>query len=219
MSALGGGAILVTLVFGASLFVVSGTRARQEARFRETGPTLNGFAFFPYAVFVEPKAEQDPGDDVALRLEDDLPLIEWLRANVEGSPVIAEAVGPLYRWTGRISQYTGLPAVIGWDWHQVQQRMDYAGLVQQRRTETELFYTTGSTQLAVDYLRKYNVRYVVVGGEERVHGTPEGLAKFGQMTALTEVFRSGEDRIYAVDQSQLVASYQRSGAPGDPAAP
>lgn len=219
MSALGGGAILVALVFGASLFLVPGTRARQEARFRETGPTLNGFAFFPYAVFVEPKAEQDPGDDVALRLEDDLPLIEWLRANVDGSPVIAEAVGPLYRWTGRISQYTGLPAVIGWDWHQIQQRMDYAGLVQQRRTETELFYTTGSTQLAVDYLRKYNVRYVVVGGEERVHGTPEGLAKFGQMPALTEVFRSGEDRIYAVDQSQLVASYQRSGAPGDPAAP
>jgi YYY domain-containing protein len=219
VSALGGGAIVVALVLGASLFLVPGTRARQEARFKETGPTLDGFAFFPHANFVEPKMEEDPGDDVALRLEDDLPLIEWLRANVEGSPVIAEAVGPLYRWTGRISQYTGLPAVIGWDWHQIQQRTDYAGLVQERRTETELFYTTGSTQVAVDYLRKYNVRYVVAGGEERVHGTPEGLAKFERMPELTEVFRSGDDRIYAVDQSKLVASYQRSGVPGSLPAP
>ncbi|MBW7935520.1 MAG: hypothetical protein H3C62_18320, partial [Gemmatimonadaceae bacterium] len=88
VSALGGGAIVVALVLGASLFLVPGTRARQEARFKETGPTLDGFAFFPHAVFVEPKMEEDPSDDVALRLEDDLPLIEWLRANVEGSPVI-----------------------------------------------------------------------------------------------------------------------------------
>ncbi len=219
VSTLGGGAILVVLLFGASLFLVSGTRARQEARFRETGPTLDGFAFLPYGVFVEPKSEQDPSDDVALRLEDDLPLIEWLRENVEGSPVIAEAVGPLYRWTGRISEYTGLPAVIGWDWHQIQQRTDYAGLVQRRRSETEVFYTTGSAQLAVDYLRKYNVRYVVVGGEERVHGTPEGLAKFEQMPELTEVFRSGEDRIYAVDQSKLVASYEHPGPSAGPSAP
>jgi uncharacterized membrane protein len=82
-----------------------------------------------------------------------------------------------------------------------------------------MFYTSSSTQLAVDYLRKYNVRYVVVGGEERVHGTPEGLAKFGQMPALTEVFRSGDDRIYAVDQAQLAASYQSTGGVGLPTAP
>ncbi len=133
--------------------------------------------------------------------------------------VIVEAVGPLYRWTGRISEYTGLPAVIGWDWHQIQQRTDYAGLVQRRRSETELFYTSASTQLAVDYLRKYDVRYVVVGGEERVHGTPGGLAKFAQMPELAEVFRNGDDRIYAVDQSQLVASYQSASGAGLPAAP
>jgi uncharacterized membrane protein len=219
VSAASGTLVLVALVFGASLFLISGTRARQHARFEQTGPTLDGFAFLPNAVFVEPRSEQDPSDDVALRLEDDRPLIDWLRENVEGSPVIAEAVGPLYRWTGRISQYTGLPAVIGWDWHQIQQRTDYAGLVQRRRSETELFYTSPSTQLAVDYLRKYDVRYVVVGGEERVHGTPEGLAKFEQMPALREVFRNGEDRIYAVAQSQLVASYQGAGGTGLPTPP
>ena len=109
--------------------------------------------------------------------------------------------------------------MIGWDWHQIQQRTDYGELVQRRRSETEAFYVSSSTQLAVDYLRKYNVRYVIVGGEERVHGSEAGLAKFEQMAGLTEVFRNGEDRIYAVDQSKLVPSYQLAGGVATPAAP
>jgi hypothetical protein len=39
---------------------------------------------------------------------------------------------------------------------------------------------------------------VVVGGEERFHGTPAGIQKFATMPELEEAFRSGEDRIYRV---------------------
>ena len=95
--------------------------------------------------------------------------------------MIVEAVGPLYRWTSRISEYTGLPTVIGWDWHQVQQRTDYAELIQKRRFDTEQFYKLPDQTYARDYLTRYNVRYVVVGSEERFHGTPGGIAKFAQM--------------------------------------
>lgn len=167
--------------------------------------TLNGFAFFQHGVFTEPRAEGTTADDVSFRLDEDLPLIQWLRQNVEGSPVIVEAVGPLYRWTGRISEYTGLPAVIGWDWHQIQQRTDYAPLVQQRRTEVQRFYTDPSTDFAERFLRKYNVQYVIVGTEERVHGTEPGLAKLAAMPALSEVFRDGPNVIYRVDQARLAA--------------
>ncbi len=191
------GATLAMLMAGASLFMFSGTAARQEARFRETGPTLDGFAFLDGAVFVE-TIDNQPEKDFPIRLADDKPLIDWLRENVEGSPVIVEAVGPLYRWTGRISEYTGLPAVIGWDWHQTQQRMDYGELIQRRRFETEQFYKNPDGAFAAQYLRKYNVRYVVVGSEERFHGTEAGLAKFARMPELREVFRSGDDRIYEV---------------------
>jgi len=198
-------AALAGIVLASSLFLISGTRARQQARFGDTPLTLNGFAFFQHGVFTEPRAEGTTADDVAFRLDEDLPLIQWLRQNVEGSPVIVEAVGPLYRWTGRISEYTGLPAVIGWDWHQIQQRTDYAPLVQQRRTEVQRFYTDPSTDFAERFLRKYNVQYVIVGTEERVHGTEPGLAKLAAIPALSEVFRDGPNVIYRVDQARLAA--------------
>lgn len=50
----------------------------------------------------------------------------------------------------------------------------------------------------MSYLEKYNVRYVVVGAEERFHGSDVGIAKFAQMPGLEEVFRSGNDAIYRV---------------------
>ena len=36
---------------------------------------------------------------------------------VPGQPVIAEAFGPSYGPYARISSFTGLPAVIGWEYH------------------------------------------------------------------------------------------------------
>ncbi|WP_322795246.1 DUF2298 domain-containing protein [Tepidiforma sp.] len=194
---------LGALLLASTPYVISGTSARQQARFGDTPLTLDGFAFFEHGTFTEPGTDPGPSDDVTFRLDEDLPLIEWLRENVEGSPVIVEAVGPLYRWTGRISEYTGLPAVIGWDWHQIQQRTEYASLVQQRRADVQRFYTDPNTLQAEQFLRTYNVQYVIVGTEERIHGTPEALAALAAMPALSEVFRDGQNIIYRVDQSLL----------------
>jgi uncharacterized membrane protein len=129
-------------------------------------------------------------------------LVEWLRENVEGSPIIVEAIAPIYHWTGRFSQYTGLPAVIGWDWHQTQQRWGYAGEVSERRLDTQRFWGDPDPEQALAYLRKYNVSYVVVGTEE-VAMYPQGLAKFRDMEGLTPVFERGQYVIYRVDQSKM----------------
>jgi YYY domain-containing protein len=192
------------VLLGSSIYVWSGTRARLTARF-ESSPsgTLDGLAYLPYGYFGEDKGTLDPADDTLIVLADDAPIIEWLRENVEGTPVIAEAVGPLYHWTSRISWNTGLPTVVGWDWHEVAYRTDYEGLVQQRRLETQRFYTEESVAEALTYLRKYDVSYVVVGTTERVFSTPEGLQKFESMEALEPVFRSGEYVIYRVDKGRL----------------
>jgi YYY domain-containing protein len=198
--------VLIGFLLAGSVFLFSGTKARQNARFNDVGPTLNGLAFLhgnPPPTFVEDKGSPDSSDDVEIHLADDWPLIEWLRNNVQGSPVIVEAVGPLYHWTGRISEYTGLPAVIGWDYHQTQQRADYTNLISERRDETASFYTTPDTTFAEQYLLKYNVSYVVVGTEERVFGTEAALANLDHIPALTKVFNDGPYAIYRVDKTKL----------------
>ncbi|MFQ5381365.1 MAG: DUF2298 domain-containing protein, partial [Dehalococcoidia bacterium] len=185
------------------IYAVSGTPARLAARFPHDTRGLDGLAYLDVARYHEDAGTSSPDDDRDLVLGNDRPLIDWLRANVDGSPVIAEAVGPLYHWTGRIAMNTGLPAVIGWDWHQVQQRGSYAGLISQRRSDTARFFRETNVGWLESYLRKYNVRYVVIGTEELVYGTPEARARMAESPAVSEVFREGEYAIYRVDQELL----------------
>ncbi len=142
-------------------------------------------------------------NDPPQRLGEDLALIEWLRANVGGTPTIVEMAGQGYTWAGRISQTTGLPTVIGWPWHQTQQRLGYSSLVTERMEDVERFFTAGDVDFDAWFLRAYGVRYVVIGTQERRHGTPQGLAVIEQVPGTEVVFRSGDHRIIAVDQEVL----------------
>ncbi|OAI38959.1 hypothetical protein AYO38_08570 [bacterium SCGC AG-212-C10] len=193
--------LAVMLLLGGWVYLVSGTPARQQARFADLPAGLDGLAYMQGAGLIEDAGTTDPADDRPIQLREDRPLIDWLRNNVQGSPVIVEAVGPLYHWTGRMSENTGLPAVIGWDWHEVAYRMDYSSLIQQRRLETAHFYADPDVPTAYAYLRKYNVSYVIVGTEERVYGTDESLAKFDAMPGLEAVFRDGPYAIYHVSDT------------------
>ncbi len=197
-AAFGFAVMAALLLAGGAVYLVSGTKARQDARFAETPATLDGWAYLVKARYYEDRGTPDGADDRWLDLKDDVGIFTWLRENVEGSPTIAEAVGPLYHWTGRVSVNTGLPAVIGWDWHEIAYRMDYAGLIQERRGDTVRFFADPDPVFAATYLREYNVHYVIVGGEERVFGTPAGLAKFATMPQLTPVYHEGENWIYEV---------------------
>jgi uncharacterized membrane protein len=186
----------VALFLGSAIFLWSGTRARQELRFVDSGPTLNGYVYFNGGGIIDDHGTPQPGDDTEFKFADDKPLIDYLRNEVQGTPIIAEAVGPLYHWTSRMSWNTGLPTVIGWDWHQTQQRWDYVGEIHQRRADTEQFFSTPDAAFAADYMVRYRVEYVVVGIAEYQYGTLEGVEKFASMPELTEVFRSGRYAIY-----------------------
>lgn len=192
----GGWTAVLAVLLGASLiYPFSGTRARVSAgeRFDEyTGRGVNGMEYMKHAVY------RDEFGPVELKYDYDA--IQWMRQNVEGTPVIVEAQTPNYRWGSRFSIYTGLPTVIGWGWHQQQQRGKYADMVIEREEQVKQFYSTPSVDEAIIFLQRYNVSYVIVGQIERGYYGPEGMSKFEEMDGqeLRLVFKNEGTRIYEV---------------------
>jgi YYY domain-containing protein len=188
-------AVFAVLAIGVMVYPVYGTNVRIRDRFNLTFTGLDGAEYMESAVHFE---KNQDGVATPIDLSTDIPGIEWLENNVGGSPVIVEAVTDLYRWGGRVSIYTGLPAVIGWDWHQRQQRVNYSWAVTERRQDVTSFYTTTVLTQAVDFLDRYNVQYVYVGELERITYPLAGIEKFDQMSlfGLTPVFSYGPVTIY-----------------------
>lgn len=180
------------------------TRTRLEARLGPVERSLDGLAYLQPSPVVTRCAritealvcsDEEYAD---IGIADDLPLIDWLRDNVAGAQTIVEVPNLLYDWTAPFSTHTGLPTVIGWDYHQKQQRWVYQDAVQERVLAAAAFYRTADPDAATRFLRAYGVRYVVVGTTERRYTPPEVLAMFAEHPLLTEVFRAGDGVIYEV---------------------
>ena len=182
--------IFALLGVGVFIYPVMATDVRLDDRFSAIGPGIDGEAYMNEAVYLRKGIELD--------FATDRPGIEWLRGNVDGSPVVVEAQWDLYTWANRISIYTGLPTVLGWDWHQTQQRHDYRWEVQRRRAAVNEFYTTRDVEGAREFLDEFNVKYVYVGELERGAYPTSGIAKFDEMPELNlhPVFEQGPVKIY-----------------------
>ena len=164
---------LAALVLSGSVYTVLGTEDRNDVRFEDAPLTLDGIAYMASVVYRDERGDID--------LSADLEGIRWLRENAEGSPVVLEASTPSqyrYRWNGRISVYTGLPTIAGWQWHQEQQRWDYQWAIRERIQDIDLIYETTDPEEALSLLRKYDVGYVYVGELERISYPGGGLKKF-----------------------------------------
>ncbi|MFH1184995.1 MAG: DUF2298 domain-containing protein [Chloroflexota bacterium] len=163
----GAGALLA----GAALFTLSAATDKISDRMAGGVPlTLDSIAYMQYAQCVD--------YDVLMDLDQDYRAIRWMQDNVQGSPVIVEANCPEYRWCTRFTIYTGLPGVVGWNWHQRQQRTLTPQLVEARVREIASFYGTSDEREVADFLERYNVRYIIVGQMERAAYPGEGLDKF-----------------------------------------
>ena len=190
---------LAVLVFGAALFPIMGGMAKIRDRMGGDEPiTLDGMKYMETASY-DWKGPMDLGQDYRA--------IRWLQENVgvineEGSPVIVEAnLRDLYRWGSRYSIYTGLPSVVGWEWHQQQQRAINPGTwVSKRIDEVDSFYKTLDIESALKFLEKYDVRFIIVGQLERNVYPALGLDKFESYEGLywDEVYRDQDTFIYQV---------------------
>jgi uncharacterized membrane protein len=160
----------------------------------EAPHTLDGMAYMQAATYNESGYEMD--------LSQDYRAIRWMQDHVQGSPVIVEAnSGNLYRWYLRFSVYTGLPSVVGWEWHQQQQRaLTPPDWVSRRLREINEFYTTTSEDLATTFLEAYNVHYIVLGQLERATYEGPGLSKFDLYEGVHwhQVYNDRETIIYEV---------------------
>ncbi|NPV08458.1 MAG: hypothetical protein HPY83_10940 [Anaerolineae bacterium] len=112
--------------------------------------------------------------------------IAWLQANVRGTSVIAEAPGGSYTAFGRVSANTGLPTILGWDFHEMQWRG--TSRFSERQADVERLYTARSWEEAKAVLDRYSVAYVYVGPLERQAYGPEAGALLAQR--LPAVFES-----------------------------
>jgi len=166
------------LLFGISLlYPIAGmySKGQQFA----VKPTLNGIAYME---------QRRPGDYRA---------IQWLNENVQGAPVILEAPGGSYSEYGRVSAQTGLPTVLGWDFHQQQWRGNYDE-PGKRIPDIERIYKSLDRQVVQDLLEKYDIEYVYVGELERT--------KYGLQTPMINKFDRFMDVVY---DDQGVTIYRR----------
>ncbi|MCY4147263.1 MAG: DUF2298 domain-containing protein [Chloroflexi bacterium] len=194
----------------AGLFPVMATRGRSFDRMVPDTPlTLNGLDYMRRAELVQFTATG--GEPRSIPLGADLALIRWLQEHVAGSPVIMEGrrFPSEYQYNGRISIATGLPSVLGWNFHQRQQRTFFPmhQMINQRDANVRQFYNTSSIDIAVDLLHVYAVKYIIVSDYEAAQASPEGLEKFQRMVdrgLLTVVFAVDGGAIYKVQEAALL---------------
>ncbi|MEA3407038.1 MAG: DUF2298 domain-containing protein [Chloroflexota bacterium] len=189
--------MLIFLLIGVSLYPLCGTYGKVRDRWNpDLPPGLDGMRFMTGAHY------RDNNRDLAL--EYDYRAIRWMQEHIKGSPVIAEANTPLYRWGSRVSVYTGLPTIVGWDWHQKQQRAAVGSqVVDWRLEDLRLLYNTPDPVMAANILECYQVGYIYVGELEKAYYDTQGLAKFGRMvgSTLEVAYRQGPVTIYRVKGS------------------
>lgn len=152
--------------------------------------TLNGFAYLRNATLEM--------DGKTMNLSEDLEMMLWLRTHATPGSVLLEGTRPLYQWGGRISWHTGLPTVLGWDWHMRQQRPWPGGdnPIYQRQQDIDQFFNEADPAI----LDRYQVDYVIIGQLERVTYDPDRIAILESFPQLKPVFRSGDSVVYQVQR-------------------
>ncbi len=193
--------VFVLLLAGSLIFTIEGPRARRhhdEYRRVDLPLTLDGWAYM----------KQGP-------LKDEYRAIEWLQANVKGTPVILEATGAdyLYKYA-RISANTGLPTVVGW-WSHVDQR-EYKKKAGNLKRDVLEIYDGMDVPKMLELLRKYQVKFIYVGSTERSEYSDSGIEKFAELTDyMTPVYANQSVTIYQVNDYGLNVDFAKVAADSD----
>jgi YYY domain-containing protein len=183
-------AVFALLGLATLAYPLLATEGKVGLRFADLPLGLDGMAFMDHANY------QDQNQN--LNLPGDAKAIRWLQDTITGTPVILEGRAPVYHWGSRVSVYTGLPTILGWDVHESQQRTGYTPMIQDRAQAVEIAYASPDPGAALGVLRTYDVKYVYIGGLEHAYYPAAGLAKFARMPELRLVYDQDGVQIYEV---------------------
>ena len=146
---------------------------------------------------------------------DELALVRWIDANLQGNAVLLEATGRQYRLgddqvpaldpagpgidyseAGRVSSRTGRQTPIGWPGHEVQWRgsESVGAEIVRRQDLVDGVYLASDPASVVQGMMDLNAEYVVVGRIERERYPVSMDPVFD--AALQLVFESGNTRVY-----------------------
>jgi len=106
-----------------------------------------------------------------------------------------------YLWGKRFSVYTGFPTLVGWNWHQRQQRPPQAVDVLARIQTVNYLYDTPNPEDALRLIDLYDIDLIVVGALERAYYQPVGLEKFDALArqgTLEIIYNRKNTTIYRV---------------------
>jgi len=181
------------------------TRSAPVRRARAAAPALCllvlllSTAVFPAAALAQhnDNAIDDPTLDGTRYAESyhpaDARAIDWLDANVDGTPVIVEKPGrTIYSWRNAVSVMTGIPTVAGWT-HEKGYRGAEAWRTRARDVDYIYEADWESAAFLLDY---YDVQYVYYGPNER---DAYGPSHFDDRTGVRDVYQNERVTIYRVD--------------------
>ena len=121
----------------------------------------------------------------------DYEAVKWLR-DKDGN--IVEAFCDCYSYCSRISTFSGNPTIVAWACHEVKWRGNGRELVE-RINDVRKIYVSNCNE-TLELLKKYNVKYVVVGKQERkIYKDVKNFEKCG----LKKVFEYDGTAIFEVN--------------------
>jgi len=128
--------------------------------------------YFPVAAAVSKTVSSGLGPDLNSlsfmqeRNQDELDVIDEIKDMSDPDDVLVEAVGDSYSEYSRISETSGVPTLLGWEFHE-RQWHGSDELFADRVGDIETIYTTRDEQELRQLIDKYSLTMVVVGPRER----------------------------------------------------
>ena len=128
-------------------------------------------------------------------LVDDYEVIQYIKKNIHGEGVIAEAAGSAYSSYGRISANTGLSDIMNWYTHEQLWRNSNTALLDARSDDVKALFTAQDTSSAREIIDRHGVDYIIIGKVERI--------TFGDNLSEDILLEMG-DTIFTLNDTRLI---------------